>query len=577
MSEPSTAASARATVLIDGNVLPMVKGSRPAQAIAIIEGRIAAVGANADAERAAGNGAERIDLRGATVIPGLIDTHPHLMHFGVVYATHVDLRDAKDHAEIVERIRQRAAVTPKGEWILTTPVGEPHYFIRRSWRDLAEGKLPDRGVLDHATTQHPVMLQAWAPVIPNVCAMNTEGLRKFGISRETPERVSNVWIEKDAAGDPTGILRGSVTNYYTGDKWWNSRIRELPRGGLQDLLGGTRAAMREYNALGVTTVYEGHVMDPPLIGAYRMLRAKGSLSVRVMAATEAESYVWPTDQQLTMDQYLAKLEEGLALVDLSDDLVRVNGITVERGGPCWPGFLLMRDPYKGPYGEMTNGVSFVSKEKIAAAIEFCATRGLRLNVIVAGTGEHDEFLDQLEAAASRHQIRGRHWILQHVFFMEPEQARRYGALGIDVTCSMSFSWGKGDMFAQRIGPQVLEHLIPLRRMIDAGMIVACGSDWGPKNIFEHVELALTHRFCGSGRINLGPAQRVTREEALAMWTREAARVLQWGDIGTLAPGKQADLVVVDRDPLTCPVDELSGTRVLRTLLGGKTVYESNAA
>ena len=108
------------------------------------------------------------------------------------------------------------------------------------------------------------------------------------------------------------------------------------------------------------------------------------------------------------------------------------------------------------------------------------------------------------------------------------------------------------------------------------MTVACGTDWGPKNVFEHVALALTHRFCGSGRTNRGPAQAITRAEALAMWTRDAARVLRWDDIGTLAPGAHADLVVVDRDPLTCAVEALPGTQVLRTMVAGRVVHDTGA-
>jgi predicted amidohydrolase YtcJ len=117
------------------------------------------------------------------------------------------------------------------------------------------------------------------------------------------------------------------------------------------------------------------------------------------------------------------------------------------------------------------------------------------------------------------------------------------------TTSMSFSWGKGDLFVERMGEHVLGDLIPLRRMLDAGMIVGCGTDWGPKNVFEHVTLAETHEFAGSGRRNDGPAQRVTRAEALRMWTADAARAIGWAHVGTLAPGSHADLIVVDRDPL----------------------------
>ena len=111
-------------------------------------------------------------------------------------------------------------------------------------------------------------------------------------------------------------------------------------------------------------------------------------------------------------------------------------------------------------------------------------------------------------------------------------------------------------------------------MLDAGMPVACGSDWGPKNVFEHLALAVTHAFAGSGRRNDGPAQRVTRTEALAMWTTTAGRVLGWDGVGTLAPGSHADLIVVDRDPIDCPLDALPATRVLRTVVGGRTVYDA---
>ncbi len=563
------------TLLVNGRVRASCDDTPPVAALVVRAGRVVASGDEADMRALAGARAATVDLKGATVLPGLIDTHPHLMHFGAFAWPLVDLADATSHADIVTRIAQRTHTTAEGEWILTTPVGEPHYFLRRSYRDLVEGALPDRTVLDRAAPRHPVLIQAWAPVIPNVCALNSAGLARLGIDRDSPDQIEHVWIEKDARGEPTGILRGSVTNYYTGDAYMNRLLCQLPPLQPDAVLSGTRAAMARYNALGVTTVYEGHAMSEGLIGAYRMLRDEGALSLRVLAALEAESYALPWETSLSPDEFRAGLERARAMVARDDELFRIDGVTVSRGGPCWPGFLLMREPYRGPYGERTTGVSFVSEEKAALAMEYCAREGLRLNVIVAGTGEHDVYLRQLETVAAQYpDLPARHWILQHAFFVEPEQARRYAALGFDVTTSMSFSWGKGDLFVARIGPHVLEHLIPLRRLLDAGMTVACGSDWGPKNIFEHLQLALTHRFATSGRSNLGPAQRVTRSEALAMWTRDAARVLQWKGIGTLAPGDHADLVVVDRDPLTCPLDDLPATRVMRTVLGGTTVYDS---
>lgn len=565
--------AADALILHGGTVLTMDDEGTRASAVAVASGKIVGVGERDDLIRELGSGVECRDLGGATVLPGLIDTHPHLMHFGVFAEPLVDLKDARSAGEIVELIAARARDTPAGEWIMTTPVGEPHYFIRRSYRDLAEGELPDRTVLDRATSSHPVMIQAWAPVTPNVCAFNSAALRELGIDASTPDRVSNVWIEKDGEGQPSGRLHGSVNNYYSDDPFMNALLRRLPMVDPAAIGPGTRRAMAAYNALGVTTVYEGHAMDFALIEAYRWLRSEDALTVRVLTAPDAELYGTPADRPLSMEEFDARLEQALAIVDRSDELLRIDGVTVSRGGPCWPGFLLMREPYMGPYGEQTTGRSFVSREKAERAIRFCAERGLRLNLVSAGLAEHDEYLDALaQLAADREGPR--RWLLQHGYFLEERHARGFAGAGFDATTSMSFCWGKGELFRERIGDHALADLIPLRRLLDAGLRVGCGSDWGPKNIFEQIQLAVTHAFAGSDRRNDGAAQVVTRVQALEMWTREAARVLDWEGIGMLAPGYRADLTVVDRDPLSCPLDDLPDTNVLATYLGGRVVYDN---
>ncbi|MGH7788311.1 MAG: amidohydrolase, partial [Candidatus Binatia bacterium] len=540
------------------------------------DGLVAGIGGRADMERLAGPGAARVDLRGATLLPGLVDTHPHLLHFGAFAFPLVDLADARDHADIVRRLATKAAATAAGEWVMATPIGEPHYFLRRSWRDLAEGALPDRHVLDRATRDHPVFLQAWAPVTPNVCAFNSAALTRLGLTRDTPDRVDDVWIEKDDAGEPTGILRGSVNNYYGNDAFMSSLLRQIPLLDPTAVLPGAVAAMAAYHRMGVTAIYEGHAMGAMEIAAYGMLRESGQLKLRVLTALEAEPYGLPWMQPLSDAEFHANLEQALAMAARADPWLRHDGVTLSRGGPCWPGFLRMHQPYRGPYGDETRGVTFVSDAKEEAAIAFCAARGLRLNFIGAGYRDHDDFLPRAEAAAARWPVREAGWILQHAYLVTAEQARRYARLGFRVTTSLSFAWGKGDLMGERIGPQVWDDLIPLRRLLDAGMPVGCGTDWGPKNVFEHIALAEQPRFCVSGHSNRGPAQTVTRAEALAMWTVEAARVLGWDGIGRLASGGGADLTVVDRDPLTCPLDALPDTAVLRTVVGGEVVHDSGA-
>jgi predicted amidohydrolase YtcJ len=547
-----------------------------ATAVVTRAGRIVATGTDADMRAVAGAGADVVDLGGATVLPGFVDTHPHLFHFSVLEYPLVKLWDATSHEDIASRIRQRAATTPAGDWIMATPVGEPHYFIRRSWRDLAEHVLPDRHVLDRAAPNHPVWLQAWGPTTPNICVFNSAALKALGIDRSTPRRQSNVWIEQDARGDPTGRLSGPVNTYYTGDPYMDELLGRLPL--LKPEIGvpATLEGIGRYHTLGVTTIYEGHVMDATAIGLFQALRQNDQLRMRVLTSLEAENYSMPWQKPLTDEGFAANLTLARDMTSTHDDLLRHNGVTLSRGGPFNPGFIRMNTPYIGPYGELTRGREFVPQHRERIALDYCAEHGVRLNFIGAGYADHDEFLANAEALAARIPIRDRQWVLQHNYLCTADHARRYAELGFVVTTSMSFSCAKGDLFEKRIGAHVWADLIPLKRLLDAGLTVAAGSDWGPKNIFEHIALAQTHEFWGSGRRNDGPAQKVSREQAVRMWTCDAAHALGWDGVGSLAPGNHADLLIVDRDTLTCPIEDLAATKVLRTVLGGDVVHDCGA-
>lgn len=555
-----------AIVMRNANVITCDSAHPVASTVTISDGRIRSVG---DDGEPAGD-AVSIDLQGATVLPGFIDTHPHLMHFGTMAEYLVDLSDAESHADIVGRIEQRARATPEGEWIMATPVGEPHYFIRRSYRDLAEAVLPDRSVLDRAAPDHPVFIQAWAPVVPNVCAMNSAALHRLGISASTPDRVDDVWIEKDSSGEPTGRLHGSVTNYYCDSPFMNDLFDRMPLFRGDAVVPGTERAMRAANEAGVTTVYEAHLMTTSLIAMYRWLREQDKLTVRVLCAPEAEPVGLPWTDPLQPASFRERLEGARELVDRSDDLFRIDGVTISPYGPCWPGFTQMREPYGDPYGRLTNGRVMVSPERVSEAIEFCHAHDVRLNLVASGTSELDSHFTQLEALGSAPlDADGRAWILQHFYFAEPDLVARAAALGLDVTTTMSFSWGKGEVVRERFGEDILEDFIPVARLLAADLRVAAGTDWGPKNVFEHIALAVEPRYGASGR--RAPTPGISRQQALDMWTRDAAHVLRWEGIGSIAAGNAADLVIVDQDPLSVPVADLPKTSVLSTILGGRTV------
>ena len=573
MSE-SHAAEDSHVLIHGGPVYTMDARDSRAEAVLLSHGRVAAVGTRKDVEAMAPRSTKRLDVQGAAVLPGLIDTHPHLMHWGTLEQSLIDIRDCRDHAGIVARIAAEAGRTRPGEWLQTTPVGEPHFFHRRSYRDLEEGALPDRTVLDKASTAHPIVIQSWAPVRPGCMAFNSLALKKLGIGRDTPDRLGNVWIDKDAEGEPTGIVSGSVTNYYAYDEEGSRIWRKIPFVKFDHLAPGTLGAIRQYQAQGVTAVYENHMMEPLLIDAYRELRRNGALEMRVLVSQEAESYGLPWSEPRKMGEFAARLERAADSLDLADPVFRFNGISMMWDGYCYGGAQMMKAPYLDVYGRATRGHRHISREKAEYVMRFCAERAIRLNILAMGTQAHEEVLEMLERVSARRDIAPLDWVLVHGTTIEPEQLRRYKGFNFTATTSMTFCWGEGDLIRRSMGSRVLPDLLPLRRYFDCDMPLGGATDWGPKNAWEQIQLSLTHEFGESGYRNLGPDQRITRLQALAMMTRNAARVMRWDGIGSIAPGCQADIAIVDTDPIACPVEALGSTQVLRTLFSGRAVYDS---
>lgn len=573
MSELETAND---LLLTNGRVRTCDTGGQIVDSVLIRQGRVEATGARDElAPRA--KGARIIDAHGAVVLPGLVDTHPHLLHYGSLEEPLVDLLSAVSHSDIVHRLAKRAKGTPAGEWIMATPVGEPYFFIRSSYKtQLMEGELPDRHTLDQASVEHPIVVQSWAPTLPNIIAFNTCALERLGLNRDLPDRIGNVWIEKDSDGELTGRLTGSVCNYYNNDEFANSIWRQIPMLEYNNLIPGLKTATSRYHAMGVTCVYENHMMDKVLIDAYRYLAAEGELELRAMCAQEAEAYGMPWSKPREMPDFIARLERAEKDVSLDGDFFRFNGLTVMWDGNCNPGGNLMHEHYCDPYGEQTEGIYHITPEKAEYVMRFCAERRIRLNTMCMGSRANEENLALLEKIDREYDIKPLRWLIVHAIFIEPEQVRRYKALNMDFTTSMAFCWGKGDMMRDRYAssPEVLRDFMPVKRFFREGFNVAGASDWGPKSAFEQMQLAVTHEFAGSGYRNNGPDQAVSREEALRMWTSDASKVLQWDGVGQLKPGGYGDLVIVDRDPIDCDIEELGDAKVLETVLAGKTVYEA---
>ena len=564
----------RRTLIFGGPVLTQNEGRETHEAIVLEGDTVLATGSLNDMKTVAGAAAHKVDVEGACVMPGLIDNHPHFLHFGSFDAESVVLYDAKDHQDILSRIRSRVETTPRGGWILTTPVGEPHYFTRRSWRDLPEGRLPNRKELDSVAPDHPVWIQAYAPRLPNICAMNSMALQMLGFTRDLPDRVNDVWVEKDANGELTGIFSGHVTNYYNSDPFWLSRVAAHFRPADDLWYKGALAGQLAATKRGVTSAYEGHAMDAAHIAAYQRVRDEGRLSMRVLATLEGAQHAFDAGMHLTEEVIRANFALAATLTQTTDPMFRVNGLTLVPSGPGWSAALRSDRDYKDPYGRPTRGRTFVSAAMQREAIEFCLRNNVRLNMVQCGIPDHREFLELLEPFLADWDVRAREWVMQHSIFIDGKTIERYADLRFHFTSTLSFCWGKGDMYLERMGEEALKDLVPIGEMFASGANVGLGSDWGPASPFEHMALAETREFAASGRRHDGPGYSISRQQALDGWTVNNAKLMQWEGIGALKPGFKADLAIVDRNPLTCDISELPQAQVLRTVLGGKDVFDT---
>ncbi|WP_167137007.1 amidohydrolase family protein [Diaminobutyricimonas sp. TR449] len=563
------------TLITGGPILTCDEAMSSHEALVIDSGRVLAVGAEEEMASLAGPGAARLDLDGATAMPGLVDGHSHHQHFAGIQLGTVDLSDARDHNDIVERIRAVAAVTPAGQWIRATPVGEAHYFVRRSYRDLPEQALPDRHVLDRATTDHPVVIQGWTPTTPSVTAFNSRGLAEVGIDGGLPDVVNTVTIEKKG-GAPTGRLFGPVYYYYTNDPFWLSILGKMPPPppGLWDM--GAREGMATANQAGITSVYHSHAMEPDHIQGWQNLRTADEMTLRVLATLDVANWSFFPTLDPTRDSIRERLELATSLTQITDDLMRVNGVTLGRSGVIATGAFRHREPYRNPLGGMGGEAAAIPKWVEEMVVEYCCKNDLRLNMNMYSYLDHDDFFDSIEPYVDKYDIKSRDWVAQHCLITSEAQAKRYAELNFQITVGAGFGWGMGDTFAELIGDEILADLSPMKRFVDLGLNVSSCIDWGPSSPFEQMWLAETHEFAGSGHRNLLPGQALTRQQSLATWTRNGARLMQWEGIGSLQPGYHADLAIVDRDPSTCALDDLPETEVLRTIVAGKTVYDSGA-
>ena len=545
-------------IFANGRILTFDTRRPRATALAVAGGRIAAVGDRADVKAWRVRRTEVVDLRGATVIPGLVDAHAHLDREGLK-SKYPSLARCRSIGDIQLLVRRLAARTPKGSWIVTMPVGSPPFY-QDAPGGLAEQRWPTRTELDLAAPDHPVYIRGiWGywnrPPVYSVA--NSRALARAGITRDT-EPPKGVEIVKDAAGEPTGVFIEhnliQVLEF--------TLMREAPRFTHADRLRALGASQAAYAARGVTAVYEGHGIAPEVLAVYREARERGTLRLRATLA------VSPTWASVDADSGLRDVAAWAGGRGLGDDRLRVAGICLHYGGDAGVARILHdAQPYTGWAGFVE---SANTREAYARQATLAARLGVRVNTLV--TRCLPEVLEVWEGIARQHAIRDRRWVLVHLNAATSEQLARIRRLGLVATTNpISYLYRSAGDEVARLGgaaDQLLPHRSLARHRIPFGL----ATDNKPADPWVAFAAVVARRDMRTGVV-VGPGERLTRAQALAALTSGGAAVtFAERERGRLATGWAADLAVLEHDPLTAPLEDLVGQTARLTMVGGEIVH-----
>jgi hypothetical protein len=547
-------------ILENGTVLTLDRRSTVAEAVAVRDGRIAAVGATASVAAAAGPATRRIDLRGRTVIPGLFDAHPHVDREGLKARGGLPIAGLSSVGEIVDVVRDAVKSAAPGTWIVLMPMGRPpHDYVSRA-DQLKDGRFPNRHDLDAVAPDHPVYIRAvwgWWSRRPFPSIANSRALALAGVTRDTPPP-HNVEIVRDARGEPTGVFleRNFVPILeYT-------LFKNLPRFTYEDRVASVRLGARAYATAGTTATFEGHGLTPAVTRAYGDVHAAGDLPLRMHTPLSVPSAAF---DDARLEDLFYRYAAVAAERGAGDDRLRIEGITL--GGTAdtrVAAIVAAGYPYEqwaGHFYQAMDHARFIRLGLAAARLR------LRVSCIVSRDLEYA--LSAYEAIDREVRIRDRRWVVIHVNEATPDQRSRMRDLGVIATATPGFLYLAGDRYGL---DQLGDKAVPLRDLLDAGVPVALGTDGVPCSMLWTMWEALA-RWDGDAQRRLGES-RLTREEALRM-VMQSGHLLTWSEDsrGSIETGKDADLVVLDDNPLTCAEDRIKDLAVDLTIVGGKIVHE----
>jgi predicted amidohydrolase YtcJ len=543
-------------VFTGGGVYTVDAVRRRAQAVAVRDGRIVAVGFDADIHELIEPSTEVVDLRGRLLLPGFQDAHVHAPSAGLE-RMRIDLSGVHDLQEYRALIKRYADEHRDAEWL-----------VGGGWAmDVFPGGTPMREVLDQIAPDRPAFINnrdnhaAW---------VNSRALEVAGVDAMTPDPADGR-IERDGTGAPSGTLQEGAMNL----------VRPLvPRASLDEQLEGLMIAQRFLHSLGVTAWQDAIVgeystfQDP--FDAYLTAAERGLLTARVRGA------LW-----FERDHGVEQLP---FLIDRRDrsrvGRFEATSVKIMADGVCENFTAALLEPYLDGHGNATNncGIPFFDERELREAAIALDARGFQVHVHAIGDRAVRTALDAFEAARAANGPNDHRHHIAHIQVVHPDDVARFGTLG--VTANAQPLWAAyepqmAELTIPFLGPQRTSWQYPFRSLLRGGATMAFGSDWpvSSPNPMWGIHVAVNREEptgypYGTGGGPFLAHERLDLPEAVAAATMGSAFVNHLDrDTGSIEVGKLADLVVVDRDPFEHPAGEIADARVDVTFVDGQKVFE----
>ena len=531
-------------VFVGGPVYTGRADAGPAEAVAVSDGRIAAVGARRDIEALIGPDTDVVDLGGAALYPGFVDAHAHLLGIGMRELT-LNLEGVGSVSELVEIAAAAAQETEAGDVIFGRG------WIETGW---PEARFPGRADLDQASSDHPIIFER---ADGHALVANSKAIEQAGVTRETADPDGGR-IERDADGEATGMFIDNAMNLVTA---LIAAPSEAQKREAYEVGGEV------YAAYGWTGLHNVSV-DPADVSLIEEEAAAGRLNIRVYNAIDKAGYD-------ALAATAPRVNNSRRIVTRAIKLY-ADGALGSRGAA-------LTEPYADMPG--TSGLLMTSHEDMAPFLKQALKDGVQIAIHAIGDRGNKLVLDWYEEAfnavpAEERKVANPRWRIEHAQILHDEDIPRFAKLG--VIASMEPSHAIGDLYfaPARLGDARLDGAYAWRSLLDSGAIIAGGSDAPVERgdpLIEFYAAVARKDLEGKSGPDWRPEEKVTRAEALAMFTSANAYAsFQEEELGAIEVGKKADFTVFSKDIMTVPEAEILTAKPVMTVVDGDIIFRAGA-